>query len=140
MPDDRILYYIREASRYVDFISVIDPVGEPSFEVVQYVKYKTALDVILKAYIEKAAEAGTKGTLGNISFENSDSLPGIKSLLEMLRQEVKKWEDAVLGYKHTGPPKPLSTTKGVKAAQNIIKSPTIDQIISDLSRNRGINT
>ena len=74
IPESTILYYIREASRYADYI--VEAAGVSSsdaeFAIKEFVKTKTTIDCLLKAYVNKAAGSGIKGTLGEISFENTE--------------------------------------------------------------------
>ncbi len=117
--DHKIMYYIREASRFAEYIKKEEyGYHDVPFEVVQYVKHKAAYDSLLKFYIDKCSESGTKGTLGEISFENtgSDKLP--KSILDDLKAEVDKWEEHLRGYGFEGRAKPASAVKSMKSDRN----------------------
>jgi hypothetical protein len=140
IPEEKLLYYIREASRYADYVmkgtAVKDGI-DPTFEVEQFVKTKASLDALIKAYVEKAAESGSKGTLGDITFENSDSFAGIKDLIKTLKEELKKWEDAMRGYYNEGRAKPKATKIGMKASSNSdVAATTVDTILNDFTRTR----
>lgn len=108
------MYYIREASKYAEYLKKTSITGTPSFEVQQFVKYKAAMDAVLKTYVSKARIGGTKGKIGEVTFENTDRVDVFSGLLSMLKKEVKIWEDAIRGYGFAGFAKPVSTVKGSK--------------------------
>lgn len=91
--EDRVLYYIKEASLYSDYIAntSFDEDNVP-FNIAQFVKFRSAHDALLKLYIERASEAGRKGQIGEINFETSDNTDAIKNLLNYLKGEADKWE------------------------------------------------
>lgn len=108
IPEETILYHIREASKYADYIKKckasygkpvvnIDPDIE-KFQKEQFAKYKAAYECILRFYMDKAAEFGLKGALGDISFDTNINLPDISKLLETLKKEVDEWELALQGH------------------------------------------
>ncbi len=116
VPDDKTLYYIREASLFAEYVKKTSyKADDVPFEVTQYVKNKAAYDSLMRFYIEKSSESGTKGTLGEITFENSSSLPAIKDLLNTLKEEVKKWEDHMRGNGFEGRAKPVSAVRGLNS-------------------------
>jgi hypothetical protein len=125
VPEDIILYHIREASKYADYISDTSTINatNPSFEVTQFVKYKAAHECLLRFYVEKASGGGLKGTLGDIQFEESAKIPDITPLLKTLKQEIETWLDAIKGYKLEGRAKPLSALRGRKAVSPPIMTP-----------------
>jgi hypothetical protein len=100
VPDDRTLYYIKEASRYAEYIadSKFDEDDVP-FNVSQFVRFRAAHDVLLKLYIERASEAGQRGQMGEIQFEVKDT-KSLKDLLEYLKGEADKWEEKVKSEDH----------------------------------------
>jgi hypothetical protein len=113
IPEEKLLYYIREASRYADYIKGTAAVktGEiASFEVEQFVKTKASLDALLNVYAQKASDSGTKGTLGDITFENSKVFGSIKDLIKLLKEEFRKWENVLSGYSNVDRAK-LEATK-----------------------------
>lgn len=139
VPEDRLLYYIREASRHADYIMKGSALklGVVPFEVEQFVKTKASLEALLKTYVDKASESGSKGVLGDITFENSDKFEGIKDLIELLKAELKNWEFAMRGYFNEGRAKPVATRVGMKAGTNsIVPTLTIDSILNDITRTR----
>ena len=134
IPESTILYYIREASRYVDYImntSGSSSLSEVTFPMREFVKTKTMIDCLLKAYVTKAASGGIKGTLGVISFENTEKYASsIDDILDDLWMRLKKWEDALKGYELEGRAAPAVAVK----ASNPSRVTTFDQIVNDISR------
>jgi hypothetical protein len=110
--NDKILYNIREASRFADYIIDFDHINIP-FEVEQFVKYKAAHDCLLKYYIDRAALAGQKGQIGDVMFDNDPKMSDISDLLKELKQLEKFWMDAMRGYNEFGRAKPASAVKGL---------------------------
>lgn len=108
VPDETILYHIREASKYADYIKrcknaygrpvlQLDPEMD-HFQKEQFTKYKAAYECMLRFYMDKAAENGLKGTLGDITFDTTTKLPDISKLLATLKKEVEDWELALQGH------------------------------------------
>lgn len=103
---DNVMFNIREASKYANYLLRLIPNREydfcsdaQAFEVEQFVRYKAAYDCTLKFYMDKVANSGLKGTLGEVSFETPKSVPDISKLLGQLRKEVDKWNLALQGHK-----------------------------------------
>lgn len=117
--DDRILYNIREASRYAEYIKkeVYKSDLNIPFEVTQYVRYKAAYDSLLYFYIQRSSSMGEKGTLGEISFEHSTS-SSHKNLLDQLKDEVDYWELHLRGFGFEGRAKPQSAVKSSRTDLN----------------------
>jgi len=111
IPDDTILYHIREASRFVEYVTG-QSYKEVPFEVEQFVKYKAAYECILRFQIDKASLSGEKGQLGDVHFDNATKHEDISELLKTLRAESNTWMDRLRGYKFEGRAKPLSAVKG----------------------------
>ena len=135
IPESTILYYIREASRYADYI--VEAAGVSSsdaeFAIKEFVKTKTTIDCLLKAYVNKAAGSGIKGTLGEISFENTEKYAtSINDLLDSLWLRLKKWEDAIRGYDLEGRAKPKFAVRGKDASSS--DSAVFSDIINDNTR------
>lgn len=140
IPESMILYYIREASKYADYIkeasselstSTGTAVVEISFPVYQFVRTKVMLDCLLKAFINKAAGAGIKGTLGKISFENTEKYASnLDDLLDFLKAQLKLWEYAIRGYELEGRAAPVWAKKAYKT-QN---PTTFADLVNDIQR------
>ena len=104
IPESTILMMIRRASREADFINgkPVDTSKGIPFEVEQFVAVKASLLALLRAYAVGGAESGLEGTLGKITFKNGDELASIKALIDRLRGEAKKWQEAIRGYVFEG--------------------------------------
>jgi hypothetical protein len=128
IPEERLLYYIREASRYADYVkgtAAVKTEEIASFEVEQFVKTKASLDALLSVYAQKASDSGTKGTLGDITFETSKAFGSIKDLIKLLKEEFKKWEDVLSGYSN------VDQGKMVKENFNSDVTVTTEVILND---------
>lgn len=136
IPETTILYYIREASKYVDYIQ--DVSGNKSengitFPMREFVKTKVMIDCLLQAYTKKAAGSGIKGTLGVISFEDTEKYAtSIDDLLKDLNARLKGWEDALKGYELEGRAKPLSAVRASKAKDSTTAGEIADSINRDM--------
>ena len=138
VPENTILYYIRAASRYADFVvenaagtGQTTTITEVTVPIQNFVITKTMLDCLLNAFINKAAGAGIKGTLGKISFENTEKYASnIDDLLDFLKAQLKMWMDAIRGYTLEGRAKPVWAKKAYKT-QN---PTTFAQLVNDITR------
>ena len=129
--EEEILFYIRDASKYADYIrshcTVVPAVEDIKFELEQFVKTKAILDALLKGYVSKSQLAGLKGVLGNLSFENGDTLGSIQNVINYFKDELRKWGDAIRGYHLEGRNTPQSAIKSIYSTKTfsfnkIIKS------------------
>lgn len=113
IPDDVILYNIREASRFAEYIKEeqIDENNVP-FEVSQFVRYKAAYECLLRHGVSSTVSTGLSGTVGNVSFSEKETNRDISKLLGTLRDEVAKWLDEVKGYKLEGRARIKSAVRG----------------------------
>ena len=139
IPESMILYYIREASKYADYIketaatlaSSSATQVEITFPMFQFVRTKVMIDCLLKAFINKAAGAGIKGTLGKISFENTEKYSSnLDDLLDFLKAQLKLWQDAIRGFEMEGRAAPVWAKKAYKT-QN---PTTFAELINDIQR------
>lgn len=118
IPEDIILYNIRESSRYADYIYEKSFPGKRlkadkiPFEVKEFVRYKAAKDCMLKIYMSLVSNNMIEGTLGEVKFKTRDQLPDIKKVLDYLDREIKKWLDAIKGYHMEGRAKMKTAIKG----------------------------
>lgn len=112
IPEEAILYHLRESSKFVDYITGMTSRSTIPFEVTQFVKYKSAHQCLLRFYIEKAANSGSKGQMGDVIFDNTTKSPDISELLKITASEADYWLDAVLGHKVTGRAKPVTAVRG----------------------------
>lgn len=127
IPDDVILYHIREASRFVDYMKSGMKVDENNvpFEISQFVKYHAAHECILRHNVHTSSSIGMSGKVGNVSFEEKESNRDISNLLDRLRKESDKWKDEVRGFKLEGRALLLSAVRGANA-QPGFTSPNIN--------------
>ena len=141
VPESTILYYIREASKYADYISAGGSSGtsststntEVTFPMKEFVKIKTTIDCLLKAYVNKAAGSGIKGRLGEISFENTEKYAtSINDLLDDLWDQLKGWQDAIRGYELEGRAAPVYAVRGSETSDNSLTSEIVNDMTRDL--------
>lgn len=120
IPDELILFYIREASLFVEYARQESfEEGKVPFEVTQYVKYKAAYDSLLRHYLDLTTQINLKGQIDEISFEKSFEADAFKALLDELKEQVDYWEDHLLGYGFKGKAAPKSAVRGSKYNPNI---------------------
>ena len=99
----------------------------------EFVKTKVMIDCLLQAYTKKAAGSGIKGTLGVISFEDTEKYAtSIDDLLKDLNARLKGWEDALKGYELEGRAKPLSAVRASKAKDSTTAGEIADSINRDI--------
>lgn len=112
IPDEKILYFIREASLFAEYVKQ-ETYSEDNvpFEVRQYVKYRAAYDSLMRFYMDVTTKSGQKGTLGEITFENGLDNASIKDLLKEAKSEVDKWTEHLKGYGLEGRAAPKSAIK-----------------------------
>lgn len=135
IPESTILYYIREASKYADYIleAYGTSVDLDSFPMHEFVKTKVMIDCLTRAYVYKAAGSGIKGTLGEISFENTEKYASsINDLLDDLWRRLKGWEDALKGYELEGRAAPKWAVKAHEASES--DSATFTDIVDNIER------
>lgn len=132
IPEDVILYHIREASRFVDYMKEGMEVDEDDipFEVSQFVKYKAAYECILRYSVQISSSFGVSGTVGEVSFSERETTKDISSILKDLAKEADKWKDEVRGFKLEGRAKMKATVRGGR------RTPKYDSI--DLTMNREV--
>lgn len=106
LSDIDILFFIRQASRYAEYINggpvTLDSNGNPPFEVEKFVEVKATYDALTKAYVIGNNDAGMEGTLGDLTFKNGDAISNLKKMLDTLKKDLKTWQDAIRGYKFEG--------------------------------------
>lgn len=142
IPEENMLSYIREASKYADYIAqvqgveVTDDDGKIKFSVEQFTRVKATMDCILKGYMERTySGAGAKYTLDVATFQDSLNSGAFKNLLADLAKELLKWQDAIRGYFNEGRAKPKATRIGIKMSENSeVAQTTVDNILNDISR------
>ena len=118
IPEDIILYNIREASKYASYIyesafknKKIKDNNIP-FAVKEFTRYKAAKDCLLKIYMSLVSDNVIDGTLGDVNFKTRDQLPDIKKVLDYLDAEINKWLNAIRGYDLEGRARMKSAIRG----------------------------
>lgn len=103
VPDDVVLYHIREASRFAEYIKgcSIDEKNVP-FEVTQFVKYKAAHESLLRHMVNLSSTTGVSGKVGEVSFSEKETTRDISKLLQYIKEEFTKWIDNIKGYQMEG--------------------------------------
>ena len=118
IPEEIVLYNIREASRYANYIYESTFKGRTllynklPFAVKEFTRYKAAKDCLLKIYMSLITDNVIEGTLGEVNFKLRDQLPDIKDLLDYLDDEIAKWLDAIRGYDLEGRAKMQTAIRG----------------------------
>lgn len=112
LPDSVILYHIREASKFVEYVTnkKYDQAAVP-FNVFEYVKYKAAYDSLLSFTVNNVTTGITEGTMGDVSYKKEMSIGDMSDLLKALKGDLDTWYDALFGYVQHGPAKPAITVK-----------------------------
>lgn len=113
IPDEMILYNIREASKYADYVykSMYESRRHKNFKikkeinkedvpyaVKEFVRYKATKDCLMKIYMALATNKMLEGALGEVKFKVRETMPDIRKLMEYLDGEIQKWLDAIKGY------------------------------------------
>jgi hypothetical protein len=113
LEDADVLYSIREASRYADYVAPyeIDENDLP-YEVSQFVKYRAAHECLLGYAVIQTSNIGVTGTVGDVQFGDKETNGDLSKLLSLLATEVQKWMDAVKGYHNEGRAKMKKAVKG----------------------------
>lgn len=118
IPEDIVLYNIREASRYASYIyettfinKKID-IKKIPFAIKEFTRYKAAKDCLLKIYMSLVTDNIVEGTLGEVKFKTRDQVPDIKKILDYLDLEIGKWLDAIRGYDLEGRAKMKTAIRG----------------------------
>lgn len=112
IPDDAILYHIREASRFADYIKTGIDENDVPFEVSQFVRYKAAYECLLRHTVTLSSSIGISGTVGKVTFSEKETIKDISKLLDLLSKEIAKWLDEVKGFQLEGRAEMKSVVRG----------------------------
>lgn len=140
IPDEVMLSYIRDASKYADFVagntsSTASNSTTTTFAKEQFTRTKATYDCLLNAYMSKAQGSGNTYKLGDAEFVDAANSAAFKNLLSGLNTALKYWTDAIRGYYNEGRSKPSVTRLGLKASDNSdVSQITIDTILNDFTR------
>ena len=85
----------------------------------------------MRAYAVGGAESGLEGTLGKITFKNGDELASIKALIDRLRGEANKWQEAIRGYVFEG----RNVSKYALRGNRSLRPTPAHAILDDWTRN-----
>ena len=112
VPDPTILYHIREASKFVEYVTnKTYSDNYVPYNVFEYVKYKSAYDSLISFTVNGVSNGITKGTMGDVSYEKEINVGDLTDLLKLLKEEVNKWYDSLFGVMYKGPASPSITVK-----------------------------
>ena len=142
IPERNLRLYIHEASEYADYIlSQSGTVSESTkekrmFALQQFVRTKVTMDCINSYMMSSTATGvGSRYKLDVVEVEESMNASAMKAMLDALRKDLDKWQDAIRGYFPEGRAKPKATRVGLKANQNSdVPHTTVDKILDSISR------
>lgn len=139
IPDTDMLSYIRDASKYADFVAggtAVKTGQSVPFAVEQFTRTKATLDCLLRTYMSRTTTgSGSTYKLGDAEITESANSTSFKNLINALKDALKKWQDAIRGYYNEGHAKPKATRVGIKASENSdVSQITVDAIINDFTR------
>jgi hypothetical protein len=86
--------------------------GKAPYYVHQYVRYQSAYDLLLNAYIQQSSGSGKSISLGDLSVDGSSDMADITALLGSFKNRIKTWEDQLHGHHNRGYAKPTTVVKG----------------------------
>lgn len=116
---DRILYKImRDNSEYAYDVAsqsgamAANTANSAPLFVHQYVRYKTAYDLMVNAQIKETSSTGSKISLGDLSVDKDNSTSNTQSLMRDFKDQIKVWEDALRGQSNRGYAQTRSVVKG----------------------------
>lgn len=118
IPADIILYNIREASLYANYLYEKIKDGEiilmnnVPFYIKEFVRYKAAKDCLMKVYMSLITSKTVEGMLGEVKFKIREQIPDLKALLQYLDLELQKWIDAIKDKDIEGRARMKSAIKG----------------------------
>lgn len=142
IPERSIRLYIRDASKYADYIressssSSSSNSTESNFAMQQFVRTKVVLDC-LTGYVMASSSNGSsaKYKLDVVEIQESLNSAMLSKMLDSLRKDLDKWQDAIRGYFPEGRAKPKATRTGLKASSNSeVSYTTVDKILDSISR------
>lgn len=115
--ENLILYNIREASKFADYLKSNIPQDNIPFEVSQFVRYKAAHDCLISLSVTIAQSASISGTVGDVSFSEKETIKDISKLINHLCDELKRWENELQGLQF-GINVMRNTVRGSKATSS----------------------
>lgn len=119
--DNVILYHIKEASKFVNYIISnsdypfkVDEDNVP-FNVSQFVKYYAAHECLLRHTVDMSSSTGISGKVGEVSFSEKETVKDISNLLKHFCSEIDKWKEDIRGYGFEGRARMTSAVRGINA-------------------------
>lgn len=139
IPEKDLLIYIRDASKYADFISGnkanTSNNASIDFAKEQFTKTKAVLDCLVRGVVQKSYSDGSKYTLDVATYEERSNLSELQKLIDALKKDLLKWQDAIRGYYNEGRVAPVATRIGIKSNTNSeVSHTTVDTILNDFTR------
>lgn len=124
--DEDLLYFIRQASMLADHICnkpiSKDGNGHYPYVVEKFTEVYATYNALSKGLLMDAHTMG-QGQIGKVQFQTKPDLTAIKSLLQDLKAEVQKWQDALRGYEFEGQVMPKM---GIRSNLTIVGRPVAD--------------
>lgn len=123
LEDESVLYHIREASKYADYLidkynrsNPAEPImmnkhniQKRYFTIYMFIKYKALRDCLLDFFIKESAKPNNiKNQVGDLVYEHTMDLNKIKNLLDDIEDEYKKWEEEIVAITAS----PRAVTRG----------------------------
>lgn len=134
IPEQNLLSFIRDASKYADFISG-GTADSTDFAVEEFVRTKSVLDCLVRTFMSRANDGGNTYKLDVVEYQDSVNSTSFKNIIDALKKALKEWQDAIRGYYNEGRVKPKATRIGIKSSQNgDVSYTTVDTILQDVSR------
>ena len=137
IPDDNMRSYIRDASKYADYIisQTKSKIKTDSFAVENFVKTKATYDCLMRMIMSTGFDKDNRYKLDVIEYEHEKDLDALRGLLNDLAKQIKVWEDAVRGYWPEGRAKPKVTRIGIKSSSNTdVAWTTTESLLQDIAR------
>lgn len=137
IPDDNMRSYIRDASKYADYIisQTKSKIKTDSFAVENFVKTKATYDCLMRMIMSTGFDKDNRYKLDVIEYEHEKDLDTLRGLLDDLAKQIKVWEDAVRGYWPEGRAKPKVTRIGIKSSSNTdVAWTTTESLLQDIAR------
>ena len=137
IPDDNMRSYIRDASKYADYIisQTKSKIKTDSFAVENFVKTKATYDCLMHMIMSTGFDKDNRYKLDVIEYEHEKDLDALRGLLDDLAKQIKVWEDAVRGYWPEGRAKPKVTRIGIKSSSNTdVAWTTTESLLQDIAR------
>lgn len=123
---DRILYkMMRDNSEFAYEVATrsgtmpaTNAEGAP-MHVHQYVRYKTAYDLLINGQIRESSSSGNNIRLGDLSVDKSGESSDMTAVSRDFKNQIKVWEDALRGYNDRG----YAMTRSVVRGENVVTYP-----------------